>query len=325
VARVLVGIPTRNRPHLVPKTIRSVLDQGFQDFRVVVSDNQSEPEARRAVEAFVRGLGDSRVRYHVQPEDRGEYGQGRYLFGDCREEYFTILHDDDVFAPDYLERAVRRLDAHPDLACFFANPWIFDVEDVPQPGKTAEYLAAHGRGRRQQGPMEILVPLLRWGFIPISGTFFRASALRASGLVDDDCVGSYPFEFNLLLRLGERGERAWFETEPLIGFCFQEQSLRNTLRLTVNPQVIETSMKILERRRFSGSAERLRRKILAYNCRNYAAIHLAEGATAEGRRYLVRALRLNPLSYRNWTYAAGALFAPFLIRSMLRSRIAAAP
>ena len=67
----------------------------------------------------------------------------------------------------------------------------------------------------------------------------------------------------------------------------------------------------------------LRRKILAYSCRNYAAVLLAGGAMADGRRYLARALRLNPLSYRNWTYGAAALFLPFLLRPILRAKLIA--
>jgi len=157
---------------------------------------------------------------------------------------------------------------------------------------------------------------------PISGTFFRTQALRDSGFVDDDCHGNYPFEFNLLLRLGEHGGRAFFERETLIGYCFHEGQLRNTLKLQFNEHVVGTAIKLLERRRFRGSAEFWRRKVLAFNCRNYATILLARGDTAGARRALARAVALNPLSWRNWSYGAAGLLAPAAFRERVRARMA---
>lgn len=321
--RVFVGIPTRNRPALVPKAIQSVLAQTEQEFRIVVSDNQSEPAARASVERWVAELGDPRVRYVLQPEDRGEYGQGRFFLAEARDEaYFTILHDDDVLAPNYLETALFRLDGHPDLVAFFANPWIFGVDGARSDERTARYLAEHGRDGHPGGAVDLLAPLLRCGMCPISGTVFRTRALRDSGFVDDDCSGNYPFEFNLLLRLGERGGRAWFERETLIGYCFHEGQLRNTLKLQFNEQVVATMIRLLERRRFAGVAEFWRRKTLGFNHRNQAQILLARGDVAAARAHLGRALAAFPLSWRTWLYAAAGFVAPGALRARIEAQLA---
>jgi glycosyltransferase involved in cell wall biosynthesis len=321
--RVFVGIPTRNRPTLVPKAIRSVLTQTCQDFRVVVSDNQSEPAARESVERFVRELGDPRVRYVLQPEDRGEYGQGRFFLGEAKgEDYLAILHDDDVLDPHYLETALFRLDGHPELVAFFANPWIFGSDGRRSDERSSRYRQEHGRDDHPGGAVDLLAPLLRCGMCPISGTVFRTRALVESGFVDDDCSGNYPFEFNLLLRLGERGGRAWFERETLIGYCFHEGQLRNTLKLQFNEHVVATMIKLLERRRFTGTAELWRRKTLGFNHRNQAAILLARDDVAAARRHLARALQVFPLSWRTWAYAAAGFAAPVALRERVRAQLA---
>jgi GT2 family glycosyltransferase len=323
MARVFVGIPTRNRPALVPNAIASVLAQTEQDLRIVVSDNQSEPAARDAVERHVRDLRDPRVTYVLQPEDKGEYGQGRFLLAEAGDApFFTILHDDDVLDPRYVATAIARLEAHRDLVAFFANPWIFGTDGAASPERTARYLAEHGRDAHPGGPVDLLVPLLRCGMCPISGTFFRTQALRDAGFVDDDCHGNYPFELNLLLRLGEHGGRAWFERETLIGYCFHEGQLRNTLKLQFNEHVVGTTIKLLERRRFAGHAELWRRKVLGFNCRNYATILLARGDVAGARRSLARAVALNPLSWRSWSYAAAGFVAPGAFRERVRAQMA---
>ncbi len=321
MARVFVGIPTRNRPIYVQEAIRSVLSQTHSDLRVVVSDNASEEPAAASLDHFVRELRDPRLCLHRQMSDIKEYGQGRFLLGQCREDYFLLLHDDDRIEPGYLEAAVRRLQEHPDVACFVANPYIFDSRGAVSPKLTQEYLCAHGRTRYPDGPIPILGPLLRYGFVPISGTVFRSAALRGSGFVDQDCHGNYPFELNVFLRLGERKESAYFTRQQLLGFRIHDGALRNTMRLRFNEHVVSTMLKLLERRRFTGRNERLRRKMVSYSSRNYAAIHLARGEMKRCYAYLLRALRLNPLSYRNWTYSFGALLLPFLLRAWFRAKV----
>lgn len=321
VARVFVGIPTYNRPDYLRETVRSVLDQTLGDFRAVISDNASTPDNAEGVARFVRELDDSRVSYYLQPANGMEYGQGRYLFGECREEFFMILHDDDILDPEYLETAVRSLEDHPELAAFVANPRIIDSAGNHSEAMTREYLAEHGRLRYGEGVIDILESVMRCGLPPISGTFFRTSALRASGFVDDECYGSYPFEFNVMLRLGEREGRAWFTKRDLLAFRFHEASGRQTTPLRFNEQAVTTMLKLLGPRSFSGVHERLRRKTEAFTRRHHALILLGKGETAAARSSIVRAVRLNPLSYRNWTYAVGVLFVPFLLRPRFRGRI----
>src|SRR5579864_5453541 len=194
MARVFIGVPTVNRPELVQLTVRSLLRQTLTDFRVVVSDNASDPPVADTISRFVEDLRDARISFHRQPHNGGEYGQGRYFFGEAREEFFIILHDDDILKPEYLERAVATLESRPDAAFFIANPFIFDEEGLRLPEKTREYLEQHGRIASAVGEFDVLSKLLSSGFAPISGTCFRLSALRQSGFVDEDCVGNYPFE-----------------------------------------------------------------------------------------------------------------------------------
>jgi glycosyltransferase involved in cell wall biosynthesis len=321
MARVLVGIPTRNRPLYVQETVHSVLAQTWSDFRVVVGDDASEVPVSETVAAFVRSLRDSRVSYRREPRRVGEYGQGRALFRECREDYFMILHDDDRIEPGYLEAAVRQLDEHPDLALFLANPYVFDGQGRRSETRTRWYLAEHGRRLFAEGPVAILEPLLRCGFVPISGTFFRAAALQASGFVDPGMEGNYPFEFNVLLRLGERGERAWFSRRELLGFRFHGGSCRSTEGPRYNESAVSGMLRLLEPRRFEGACERLRRKILAYTSRNQAVIRLGRGDTPGARRHAVRAVSLNPLSHRNWIYAALVLAVPSLLRPYFRRKL----
>lgn len=300
-----MGIPTYNRPHLVREAVESLRAQTLRDFRAVVSDNASPDGAGDMVRAYVEGLGDPRIRFVQQPDNGGEYGQGRYLFGEAgAADYFCILHDDDLLSPHYLERAVATLDAAPDAALFVANPWLMQADGRPSSDMTVAYHRDHGRVRRKGGRFPILDTHMRYGFTPISGTVFRTEALRRSGFVDADCHGNFPFELNIFTRLGDIGAAGWFDPDQLLGFRYHAGQLRNTLGLMANAQVVGTMLRILERRHYAGAPERRRRAMVARLHRAQAQMRLDDGDAEAARAALVRACAANPFSPRAWAMRA---------------------
>ena len=316
--RVFIGIPTLNRPALVRETIASVQAQTYGDYRVVVSDNVSDAGVADSVRDFVDGLGDARFTFHRQPENVGEYGQGRFFFreaSDCR--YMMILHDDDVIKSYYLENAVAALEKNTGAAFFVANPYLMDEKGVVSVKDTMRYRESSGRARYAEGEIDVLHTHMFYGFTPISGTVFRMAALVDSGFVDEDCHGNFPFECNIFLRLGERGAKAWYLPEELLGFRFHSESLRNYLRLTENPQVVETMIRIFSRRRFTGPIERRRRVVLSSLYRARMLIRIRSGDRAGARLDIMNALRENIVSPKAWFWAPVVLAAPGLVGRML--------
>jgi len=105
-----VAIPTKDRPDRVKNAVRSVLEQTFTDFEVVVCDNSDEADAGRTA-AAVDCFGDPRVRYvrtsgRLSMPDNWE----RAIEG-TRGEYVGILTDRSVFRGDALEVVRREIEA----------------------------------------------------------------------------------------------------------------------------------------------------------------------------------------------------------------------
>lgn len=323
VPTVFVGIPTRNRPRHVREALQSVLAQTYPYFRLVVSDNQSAPDAAADVARYVRELDDPRVAYHLQSENRGEYGQGRFLLGCCREDYFVILHDDDRLEPGHLAFAVQVMEGDPLLAFLSTSQYAIDEQGRRLPRLTRAYNRGEGRHRLPEGRIERVLELFmrHGGVFSISGAVFRTAAVQAAGLVDSDCEGLYPFEYNVFLRQAESGAPAYFSTRQLVAYRHHPGAMRNYARPFFNRDMMRTMMKILERRRFEGEPERRRRRLLGAVCRNYAFIMYVAGDRGACRRFLRRALRLYPLSPRTWMYTGIALLAPFLIPRIWGPRI----
>ena len=56
---ISVVIPTRNRAHLLRYALQSVVTQDWDDFEIIVSDNDSSDNTRQVVERYA----DKRIRY----------------------------------------------------------------------------------------------------------------------------------------------------------------------------------------------------------------------------------------------------------------------
>jgi GT2 family glycosyltransferase len=303
---------------MVIDAIASLRAQTFADYRVVVGDDVSRTDAADAVERHIGGLGDPRFSFHRQTRRAGEYGQGRFFFGAAvHNEFFMILHDDDVLRPNYLENAVRALDTHIEAAFFVADMDVMDSAGMYSPTETERYRTRLARVGAPEGVFDVLTMHVLHGFAPISGTVFRKSALDRSGFVDPDLFGNYPFECDVFLRLGEIGAKAWFSRERLMAVRFHAGALRNQHEMD-NPPLVRTVIRLWEGRRFKGELERKRKVLLSRFYRADSLIRLREGDLGGARSSLRRALRDNWRSFRAWSIAPMMIIAPSLLRAVMR-------
>jgi hypothetical protein len=318
MARVFVGIPTYNRPHLVCETIESLRAQRFQDWQALVSDNVSIAAAADEVARFVESLGDERIRFHRQAANEGEYGQGRLFLERSRgHEFLVILHDDDLIAPDYLACAVAALDAAPEVDVFAANFSMIGLDGGRLEAATAERRRLLGREGAAAGRYDIRDTHVMSGFTPISGTMFRRRVFEASGFADPDKVGNYPFECDLFLRLGDVRAQGWFDPGERLALREHAESLKSALAMQDNPLVVEPMLAMFGQRRFEGPVERRRRVLVSHFARADGLIRLRRGDVAGARRQLRRALAENPLSPKAWMLAAAVVLAPERLRRRL--------
>ena len=322
MARVFVGIPSKDRPEFVKEAVESVIAQSFTDFRLIVSDNCSHPDNAARVEKYIRERGDPRITYVRQPEDKGEYGQGRYFIGQCVEEYFVILHDDDRLEPEHLNFAVGALDRDASVAFLASNQYIIDENGIPDQGRTQEYRRFTCRHRMTEGPVgNTLELVLGTGVFSISGAVFRSQLVKKYGIGDPECNGRWPFEFNVFLRQAENGGRAYFATRALVAYRWHSRQMRKEGAWRFNQQMMGALMEMLERRSFTGNAERRRRWLLAYCYQFYGYILHVAGERRASYRYLARSLMLAPWTWQHWAYAGFAVAFPFLIRPIFGSRV----
>jgi glycosyltransferase involved in cell wall biosynthesis len=97
-----VVIGTYNRAGMLPESVRSVLDQTFGDFEVVVVDDGSTDNTRDVVRTWT----DPRLRY-VYRHNGGYSAAHNTGVANAKGEFVTFLDDDDAALPCWLEKLHR--------------------------------------------------------------------------------------------------------------------------------------------------------------------------------------------------------------------------
>src|SRR6476646_7470501 len=117
--KVTIGLPTYNGERYLGPAIRSMLEQHFGDFELLVADNASTDGTRAIVEGFMAQ--DSRVRYLPSEINRGAAWNFNRLVEAARGEYFTWMADDDTYEPGFLGTCVDVLDQSPDVVLAYTQ------------------------------------------------------------------------------------------------------------------------------------------------------------------------------------------------------------
>ena len=108
---VSFGLPVRNGAPTIRQARRSVLAQTFEDWELVISDNQSTDGTSEICAAFAAQ--DERIRHIPSDRDLSIHENFRAAFHHTRGTYFRWHGDDDWLEPEYAARAVATLDEHP--------------------------------------------------------------------------------------------------------------------------------------------------------------------------------------------------------------------
>lgn len=293
---VSIVIPTFNRAILLPRAIRSVARQTFNDWEIVLIDDGSMDDTARIARQYANEL-KGRFVYHRQ-ENRGA-GQARNTGIDlCRGRYVAFLDSDDEFAPTKLARQLELLARRPELGFVYSDYSFVDLDGVGHGSAFVEKLPL-ARGVRSEviGPRlhvcdgSLFDTLLRGYFIATIVGMVRREALGDS--VRFPVEHRYAEEWLFYLRLA-RHWPAGFVDEPLSIHHFVKGSearrnpQANLVQLRALVQTIETEFAL------TASQRAVVRKQRAHTARQLAYDAARRSDFARAFAYQAEALRLRP-------------------------------
>ena len=113
---ISVVIPLYNKEHQIAETLRSVLEQTFQDFEVVIVDDGSTDKS--AEEALK--IRDPRIRL-VRQENAGVSSARNRGIEEARFDLIAFLDADDRWKPEYLQTQYDLFQKYPQCGVFACN------------------------------------------------------------------------------------------------------------------------------------------------------------------------------------------------------------
>ena len=259
MAKVSVIIASYNHEAYVRAAIESVLEQSFQDFEIVVTDDGSQDRTPDEV----RAIRDPRISVDVFPRNLGACIAMNACIKRAKGDYIAVLNSDDLFLPGKLEKQVAYLDANKRVGAVFTYPAFVDGSGKPLTDKDTYYkntFYVENRNREQ------------W----LRHLFFRGNAFcHPSVLIRKRCydeIGLYnpalaqvP-DMEMWVRLLQRFEIHLIQ-EPLVALRIIENNMNASApRQEVVVRVQWETRKILEQYLSldSQTAERVFPEMLAY-------------------------------------------------------------
>jgi glycosyltransferase involved in cell wall biosynthesis len=100
---VSIVIPTLNRAHLVTRAIKSVLNQTYQDFEIIVVDDGSIDET----EKVIKRCNNKRIKYKKHQKTRGPGAARNTGIDATYGDYIAFLDSDDEWLPTKLEKQIN--------------------------------------------------------------------------------------------------------------------------------------------------------------------------------------------------------------------------
>lgn len=294
---VSVILLTYNRPHLLRYALSSALQQTYQNMEILICDNASEQLTTDVVQSFT----DPRIVHRRHHENMGMTANVQDGFQNSKGKYLTNLHDDDFWAPTFIERMVEALETNPEAVLAFCDHSIVDALGNVKISATEKNTAFYARARLNEGLYQpfkkiALVDLA----VPIAmATVFRKSAIDWSDFANVPSV----YDYWLSYITSRDGAACYYVKEKLTFYRHHEDSESTKERVRVNDGYIAVYERMLQDPRMEELYPHFIPRY-ADHYRDAAVSLLRNGMREKSRCYLKKGMSIHFTMRAFLTYAA---------------------
>lgn len=198
--RLSIGVPVFNGERYLAEALDSLLEQTFQDFEIVISDNASTDATADICAEFMRR--DERITYVRQPYNVGAAANYNRTFELARGELFKWAAHDDRCSPQFLQKCVAALDEAGSRAVLAYTPAATIDADgafiLPDPYANGDELRPTGATAVRR----LIHALQHLDMVNAVFGVIRSEALAATRLIDRFVASDYVLVTELAM-LGE--------------------------------------------------------------------------------------------------------------------------
>jgi glycosyltransferase involved in cell wall biosynthesis len=124
--RVYTGMPVYNGEPYLEESIRCNLNQSYDDFGLIISDNASTDKTEEICRDYAAG--DSRIQYIRNPVNVGAAPNYNRCFEPANSEFFRWSNADDLIEESLIEDCLALLEQHPDAILAYGQTRIIDAD-----------------------------------------------------------------------------------------------------------------------------------------------------------------------------------------------------
>lgn len=177
-------VPAFGDGALLRETVQSVLRQHDPGWRLTVIDDGVAAGQDGALEPWLTGLGDARVRYLANPRRLGINRNFQRCADEARAELVVLLGTDDRLLPDFVGRVRQVATDVPDAAFVHTGAVVIGPDGQPArplADRVKRLTAPAVRDRRVMGGEQLAVSLLHGNWMYFPSVVFRREVLQRHG------------------------------------------------------------------------------------------------------------------------------------------------
>jgi len=180
---VSIVTPSYNQGAFLEATIRSVLEQDYENIEYIVIDGGSTDNSREILQHY-----SDRIAYWVSEKDRGQTDAINKGFAAAHGSILAWLNSDDTYTPGAIRYAVDFLEKNPEIGLVYGDLNFIDEQERV----VGKFAAAQTDLRR-----------LRRGYvhIPQPASFFKAAHWKQVGPLDPSFF--FAMDYDLWVRLAK--------------------------------------------------------------------------------------------------------------------------
>jgi glycosyltransferase involved in cell wall biosynthesis len=277
---VSIIIPTYNRAHLIGESIKSVVDQSYRNWELIIVDDGSEDETERAV----RSLNHPRIHYYKIAHS-GILGKVRnHGIKKAQGDYIAFLDSDDLWRNDKLEFQMRLFSEY-DIYYTFSNGSHFGEGVTVQPPELQDLAV---------GNLFHDLILNHKYMIYMPSLLFKKAVFNQIHMINENMKSGGDVDF--VYRMAQKFNGA-FSNERLVSIRKHNYGMSSQYHEIAHLEDI----KIIDRFRTAGAVtNKQANMIIADHYYKLGLLELRKVKMGKTFYYFMQHAKLNPFNYKGW-------------------------
>ena len=250
---VSIVIPCYNHENFVQYTIKSVIDQSYENIELIIIDDGSADESAAKIQEMIEYCENRFVRFEFRSRlNKGLSATLNEALEWCEGKYYSAIASDDMLLPHKTHTQIDYLERHPDITSLSANIDYIDennniIDSIRRPTKEASF-------------KEILLS----NFLLTPSQMHRLEAVRNVGGYNENYIIE---DWYMWLKLAHAGKRIMFLDDVV---CLYRMHPTNTSKSTI--LLLESQIQICEcfkdSNYYYAAINNLKRQILSESYKN---------------------------------------------------------